>query len=322
MRLSSFLKLVEIQTKVASVIPFLAGIIFALYRYRVFKPIHLLIYFGCLICVDMATTAINNYMDYKRAILKKGYNYESHNAIVKDNLKEHQVMATIIGLLVVGGVLGIVLFLMTDIIVLLIGFVAFGIGILYSFGPIPLSRTPFGELFSGIMMGGFILFVTVYTQIYEMGIINVILNDWILTLHINLYELLVIAVIAVPYILMIGGIMLANNICDLEEDLLNKRYTLPNYIGKKNGLLLFRIIYYITYLLILAAVLLKWLPLTSLLTLLTYPIVSKGIKEFDLLQTKKDTFVISVKNFVLISIVSIISILISIVYTTLNGLIA
>lgn len=320
MKLSSFLKLVEIQTKVASMVPFVAGIVFTLYRYQVFKPIHLLIYFGCLVCVDMATTAINNYMDYKRAILREGYNYESHNAIVKDGLKEPQVLTVILGLIFVGGVLGIILFIMTDVVVFFIGFVAFGIGILYSFGPIPISRTPLGELFSGIMMGGFILFVAIYVQIYEMGIIHLLLSDWVLSVKIDLYELIVIAFVAAPYILMIGGIMLANNICDIEEDLLNKRYTLPNYIGKKNGLILFELIYYASYLLIVIAVIMGWLPLTGLLTLLTYPVVRKGIKQFALLQTKKDTFVVSVKNFVLIGSVSIVSILISVSYVYVNGL--
>ncbi|MGE5633160.1 MAG: hypothetical protein ACM3TR_19000 [Caulobacteraceae bacterium] len=82
MTLVSFLKLVEIQTKVASVIPFLLGTFYALYRFNRFNLSNFIIMFVSLICFDMATTAINNYIDYKKAHKIHGYNYESHNAIV------------------------------------------------------------------------------------------------------------------------------------------------------------------------------------------------------------------------------------------------
>ena len=39
----------------------------------------------------------------------------------------------------------------------------------------------------------------------------------------------------------IANIMLANNICDVEEDIINNRFTLPYYLGKKNAFNLFKI---------------------------------------------------------------------------------
>ena len=153
MNIRSFLKLVEIQTKVASVIPFLLGTSYALYRFGAFKPLNFLLMLASLLCFDMTTTAVNNYLDFKRANRKFGYGYESHNAIVKDKLSERSVLAVIGTLLAVAIVAGFVLFLNTDIIVLLLGAVSFMIGLLYSAGPVPISRTPFGELFSGGFMG-------------------------------------------------------------------------------------------------------------------------------------------------------------------------
>lgn len=71
MNFSSFLKLIEIQTKVASIIPFYLGhymsttvIMFFYQECRHY--VYLNDYF------DMTTTMINNYMDYKQAIKKKG----------------------------------------------------------------------------------------------------------------------------------------------------------------------------------------------------------------------------------------------------------
>ena len=67
MGLRSFLKLVEIQTKAASITPLLLGTIFAFYRYQKFVLSNFLFMLLSLLCFDMATTAINNYLDYKKA---------------------------------------------------------------------------------------------------------------------------------------------------------------------------------------------------------------------------------------------------------------
>lgn len=67
MSLESFLKLVEIQTKVASVIPFALGTLYTVYHFGIFNPKNFIIMFISLLSFDMVTTAINNYYDYKRA---------------------------------------------------------------------------------------------------------------------------------------------------------------------------------------------------------------------------------------------------------------
>ena len=163
MSLQSFLKLVEIQTKVASVIPFVLGTLYSIYRFGVFNPRNFMIMFISLIFFDMATTAINNFYDYKNANKTKGFNYESHNAIVKYNLKESTVKITIAILLIVASVFGFMLFLFTSPVILMLGALSFAIGILYSFGPVPISRTPFGEIFPGYL-GIVIVFISIYVH--------------------------------------------------------------------------------------------------------------------------------------------------------------
>ncbi|NLB77332.1 MAG: 1,4-dihydroxy-2-naphthoate polyprenyltransferase, partial [Clostridiaceae bacterium] len=100
MRIKSFLKLVEIQTKIASVTPFVFGVFYTLYKYETLKVLNVLFFFISLICFDMFTTALNNYKDYKRAIKKEGYNFEIHNAIGQFGLKESTVVITIVVLLI------------------------------------------------------------------------------------------------------------------------------------------------------------------------------------------------------------------------------
>ncbi|MDA3846303.1 MAG: 1,4-dihydroxy-2-naphthoate polyprenyltransferase [Vallitaleaceae bacterium] len=301
MKINSFMKLVEIRTKVASVIPFLIAILYCVYWYNRFRILVIGLFFIAMICIDMATTALNNYMDYKRAILKEGYNYEEHNPISQADMSERQVLIIIIALIMVGTMAGLYLVYLTDIIVLLLGLFAFGIGVLYSFGPIPISRTPFGELFSGILMGMGIFFVCIYTQIFDTGIILMQVSNAHLTMVLNMGQLAEILLVSVPMALGISNIMLANNICDAEEDVINQRYTLPHYIGSKPSVKLFHVMTYTPFITIIIAVTLGILPITSLLTLFVIIPLIKGSKEFHLRQIKSATFVIAVKQFVILN---------------------
>lgn len=303
MTLNAYLSLVEIKTKVASILPFALGIALAWHRYDTFRPLTLGLFFISLITLDMATTAINNYMDYKRAIKQEGYNYEIHNAMVHHSLKESHVLTVIALLLLTCVATGILLALRTDVIILLVGMLGFGVGTLYSFGPLPISRTPLGELASGVMMGGFIVFVTVYSQIYDLGFVVLSLKDWVVSLHVNLYELMAIALTCLPMIMLISNIMLANNLCDIEDDMENRRYTLPVLIGRRQGLLLYKAMILVAYLAMIAGVALGFLPITCLVTLITALPVYRHVKRFDAEQKKATTFVTAVQNFVLFSLV-------------------
>ena len=71
MGIISFLKLVEIQTKVASIIPYLVGTVFALYKFDNFNMKNAILLFLSMIIFDMTVTAINNYVYYIKAIKKE-----------------------------------------------------------------------------------------------------------------------------------------------------------------------------------------------------------------------------------------------------------
>jgi 1,4-dihydroxy-2-naphthoate octaprenyltransferase len=301
MSIGSFFKLVEIQTKIASMTPFLLGSIFAVYRYNQFSLSNFIMMFISLLSFDMATTTINNYIDYKKASKTHGYGYEQHNAIVRDNLKESTVITVIVVLLAIAVSFGILLYLNTSLLVLIIGVISFAVGILYTFGPIPISRIPLGEIFSGLFMGFVIIFLSAYIHIVDLNLFELSITNSILILNINLYELLVLFLIALPATLGIAVIMLANNICDIEDDLENKRYTLPIYIGKAKALKLFKALYYIAFADIVVLLLLGIMPLITIPALLTVIPVKKNIDLFMKLQSKKDTFVVAIKNFVLIN---------------------
>jgi len=308
------MKLVEIQTKAASITPFLIGTLYALYSFESFNFLNLIIMFVSLEAFDMATTTINNYIDYKSANKKEGFGYESHNAIVRDNIPEYFVQLTIAILLSIAIIFGIILVVRTNLLVLIIGVISFAAGILYTFGPVPISRTPFGEMVSGFVMGFFIIFLAAYIHVGESNIILLNLNNWILDLSIDLPELLKIFLVSLPAQLGIGNLMLANNICDIEDDIENDRYTLPRYIGKKKSITLFSLIYIKAYFIMIILIIFDIVPLITLLVLLTFIPVMSNVHKFKKEQRKDTTFELAVYNFLIINSALAISLLLGIIF--------
>lgn len=296
-----FFKLVEIRTKAASLIPFLLGTVYAGYRFHVFRPVNFALMFASLLLVDMATTAINNYMDYKTARKREGYGYEHHNAIAKYGMREGAVVLLILVLLSSAILLGIGLVLRTNVVVLLLGAASFAVGILYSSGPVPISHTPFGELISGCFMGLGIPFLAVYIQVYDWGLLSLRMEKGILGIQMNLMEVLFLVLLSLPALTGVANIMLANNICDREEDIENGRYTLPVYIGRKSALVLYRVLYDIGFgaLVVLPAA--GVVPPLCTAALGTIFFVGRNVRRFSLRQTKKETFILSVQNFAVIN---------------------
>lgn len=317
MSLRNFLKYVEIQTKAASMIPFALGTLYAVYRYRDFHFINFVTMLVSLLAFDMATTAINNYMDYKKASGVQRDKKTSSNIIANGQIKESHAVIVILILLMIATSFGILLTVKTNILVLLIGMLSFIVGILYTFGPIPISRMPLGELFSGFFMGFIILFLSVYIQSYDRNTIILAFSNGVLSINLNIYECLSIFLISIPVMGGIANIMLANNICDVEEDIINKRFTLPYYLGRENSLTLFKSLYYIGYIDICLLVILRLLPSAMLIALLTFIPVNKSIKLFYKTQKKSETFIYSVKNFIIMNVTQIIILGIVVLITNL-----
>ena len=283
----NFLSYIEITTKIASVFPFLVGAGFAVYRYGTLRPKHTLVFFFAMLLFDMTTTALNNHVGNRQTGRVPHYRVSISVAIL-----------LIMGLSAVA--LGIYLVSITGIIILLAGMFCFSIGILYNYGPLPIARTPFGELVSGTVMGVFIPFIAVEINHPMIGIAFPEFSR--LVLSIDWLEIAALGLTVIPLICCIANIMLANNICDRQEDVLVHRYTLPFYIGLKKSLWLYGLLYATAYVFILLAAVLGIIPVFSLITLLTIIPVRKNVRRFNDLQDKRQTFITAVKNFLIILI--------------------
>ncbi|MGM0446190.1 MAG: 1,4-dihydroxy-2-naphthoate polyprenyltransferase, partial [Bacillota bacterium] len=110
MNIKSFISLVEIRTKVSSMIPFLLGTFYTLNRFGQFRTLNFLLFFISVILIDMTTTATNHYYDYKKAKHEDGYNYNIHNPINNYSLKITTVIITILTMLTLAIIAGLILF--------------------------------------------------------------------------------------------------------------------------------------------------------------------------------------------------------------------
>lgn len=294
-----FLELVEIKAKTASVLPFLIGLLFSYYYYDSVHPLLIILFFIAMLIFNMFVDMWDNYNDYKNA---HNIDYQRDtNIIGRENLSIRfieKLMALFL-LLAVG--IGLLLVYIVGWPLLVLGIFCFIVGVFYSFGPKPLSSLPLGEFFSGFTMGFMISLICVYLNAYE-------------TFTWDLKTLAMIFMIALPNTLWIANLMLANNLCDKEEDESNHRYTLVHYTGKKGGLLLFSLANVLALIAIVGEVLLGLAPVSVLLTLLLIPFIIKQSKLIWQKQVKQETFICAVRILALGSATQVFTYLLGIIF--------
>ena len=61
--MKDIIELVELRTKIASVIPFIVGLLYSIWTFRNFNAVNMALFFIGMVCFDMATTVMNNLMD-------------------------------------------------------------------------------------------------------------------------------------------------------------------------------------------------------------------------------------------------------------------
>ena len=297
-KLAIFFEFVELRTKVASVFPMLAGFLWTYYRLGRFNWVNAGLFALAVLSFDMCTTAINNAVDYHKAV---DLDYKtSENVIGVHQLDFGQMVRIIFGLLAFSVLVSLVIVSRTDVLLLVLGGLCFLIGIGYTYGPMPLSRLPLGEVFSGLTMGFGIFFLAVYMTAYDQllwsrwtgGMVTIGWN-WALTLELFCYSL--------PLVSLIAGIMLANNTCDLEVDIRNHRFTLVYYLGKARALALYTGLQILPWLVLLGLALTGRLPLWGLVTFVGLALHWPKVAAFRAKQVKRETFVLSVQSFVLVA---------------------
>ena len=310
--MKDIIELVELRTKIASVIPFIVGLLYSIWTFRNFNAVNMVLFFIGMVCFDMATTVMNNLMDYVKA---KNETYRQEENIIGISSLTVKQAEMIFGSLVgVATIIGIILVLRTNIILLFVGALCFIIGIFYTFGSIPISRMPLGEVLSGVTMGFGIFWIVIFLNSPEASFAWMGLEEGMLVVRLAILDHFKVALLSLPLVCTIANIMLSNNLCDLETDITNDRYTLVYYIGKPTALKLYQGLYFIGFVAMVLAVVFRIAPILMLGTLLVGVPVYKNIQLFMQKQEKRITFALAIKNMLMIHVVQILLLAISVIF--------
>ena len=302
--IKKFFKYVEIMTKITSVFAFLMTLAFLFHEGQPINVKLTLIFFASMFIFDLTTTAINNYIDSK-----------DYPEMLP--LPRRAAPIIILVMFTISTALGLYLAYCTDIVVLLVGALCFLCGVCYTYGPLPISRLPFGEVCSGVFQGILTPFLLLYINMPEGTFLTYSLSPSEVSLSFKVWPLLTLLLLCMIPTCLTANIMLANNICDVDADVKVNRFTLPYFLGLKHSLTLYAVLYYIAYLTPCIMVVLGMLHPACLLYLLTFPIVQKNIGIFRKEQKKPATFLTAIKNYIVLMTAYSISLLIGGIFVTL-----
>ena len=250
----------------ASIAPVLFGATYVLGYESKFSILKFILFLlGCLL-IQAATNLFNEYYDYKYGLDKVDSEGIS-GSIVKGNLSPKEVMVGALVLYALAFVLGLILTFMTSIYVLVVGLVCMLAGYFYTGGKYPIAYSPFGEVVSGFFMGTIIIALSFY---FQTGYVNA---D--------------IIIVSLPLFIMIGAILLANNIRDLDNDKESGRRTYAILVGRNNAIKTMAGSFIIVYLLNILFIVTKYVSWWNLLVFVTIPLAIKIIKGFSLNNHKK-----------------------------------
>ncbi len=211
------------------------------------------------VLIQIATNLFNEYYDYKRGLDHEG-SIGIGGSIVRDGFTPGQVLTIALGMYGVAAALGLYIAASTSWHLLWIGALSMVVGYLYTGGPLPIAYTPFGELVAGLFMGYVIIGISGYIQI---GMVTT--------------ELLIVSF---PMALLIGAILLANNIRDLDNDKENGRRTIACLVGHRRAVLVLAGFFVAALVGILVGVFVYGVTPWVLLSLFTIPLMVRAVKRF------------------------------------------
>ena len=252
------------RTLVAALGPTILGAAFSYYAFGALHGTGLAIFHTILIFLAVVSAQIianlwNELKDFKSG-LDAGQKIGNAGSLTRGAVTPKLISTMIKVLMIVPIIIGLYLSATITWWYIPAGIICILISFLYSGGPKPISRTPFGEISSGIAMGFAIVLITGYAWTRELS--------------------LAFLIPALPATLLVGSIMLTNNIRDIRNDENHGRRTLPIVLGRDRAISLMSITYIFNFIWIGAWIYLKVLPIPALLALIAIIPAFKTIKIF------------------------------------------
>lgn len=213
------------HTLTAAFVPVLLGTVLAL-QYTDVRISLFLAMLAASLLIQAATNMFNEYYDYKRG-LDTEQSVGIGGAIVRNGVKPSTVMTIAFSFYGIALLLGFYIVVNSTWWLAVIGLICMAAGYFYTGGPMPIAYTPLGEIVAGLFMGLIIILISFYIQ----------------TGNISTESIL----ISVPVSILVGLILMANNIRDLDGDKENGRKTVAILLGKKGAIVLLGGMFFLTY---------------------------------------------------------------------------
>ncbi|MBM7653267.1 1,4-dihydroxy-2-naphthoate polyprenyltransferase [Neobacillus cucumis] len=251
-------KMTRPHTLTASFVPVLLGTALALKT----GTVHIGLFIAMLIAsmlIQAATNMFNEYFDYVRGLDTKE-SVGIGGTIVRDGIKPKTVLNLAFGFYFIALLLGIYICASSSWWLALVGLVCMAVGYFYTGGPVPIAYTPFGEILSGFFMGMLIILISFFIQTGTVDRSSVLLS--------------------VPSMVLVGMIMLSNNIRDLDGDKENGRKTVAILLGKKKAIFLLAGMFTFSYLWIVGLIISGIASFWTAIVILSLPKPIKAIKGF------------------------------------------
>ncbi|KST94599.1 putative prenyltransferase contains 14-dihydroxy-2-naphthoate octaprenyltransferase domain [Lactococcus lactis subsp. lactis] len=312
MTLKTFFNFTRIQTLPAALLSPIAGCLFAFWYFGSFHFWPTLLFFIGLASINLFVSAWNNLMDYQKALDPE---YKKWNIIVAKSINPKLALNICLALLAIDVLVGLIVLSLINLAILPIGGLCFLIAIFYTYGPFAFSRFPLGEILAGLCEGFFGFFLAVYINSYDKGYFFINFDrNWFMTWTWDFKILLPILLVGLMCFVQNFNIMFSDNICDLEQDVRNERYTLPYYLKIPLSLKVFTGLYLFAGLCILIAIALGILPIWSLLMSIIALKVIPNIKKFRAKQSKSETFHLQIDNLMLFNASLALTLLLGIIF--------
>ena len=253
------------HTLTASFVPVFLGTTIALTIEG--EMINFPLFFAMLVAsmlIQAATNMFNEYYDYKLG-LDNEHSVGIGGTIVRHGVAPSTIMAIALSFYGIALLLGIYICAMSSWWIAAVGLVCMLIGYLYTGGPYPIAYSPFGELVSGTVMGIGIVLISFFIQTKTVTLEAILLS--------------------VPSMILVGAIMLSNNIRDIVGDTEGGRKTMAILVGRHTTVYILSLFFIVSYLWIVGLVIIEDITYWALIVLLSIP---KPIKAIDIFRHKKE----------------------------------
>lgn len=251
-------RLMRPHTLTASFVPVFTGTAMALFDNQMNLLLFMLMLVASLL-IQAATNMFNEYYDFVRGLDTKD-SVGIGGTIVRDGVAPKFVRNLAFLFYFISILLGIYICMASSWWIAVIGLVCMLVGYFYTAGPLPISSTPFGELFAGLLMGPVIIMITYYIQT---GIFS-----WS-----HFY-------VSISVGFLIGAINLSNNIRDLDGDKEFGRKTIAILLGRPNAIKLLAASFIIAFAWIVVLVFTGHVTPWAILVFASAPKAIQAIKQF------------------------------------------